>query len=98
MRPRSTVSGAAVAQIRDGSVFLDGEIVAIDENGCPSLQALHHQSARTQGRCVARDCELAYALDVRHSTVERRDKVSQVTESSRSIRFGGWFLVGHRIL
>jgi hypothetical protein len=33
-----------------------------------------------------------------HSTVERRDKVSQVTESSRSIRFGGWFLVGHRIL
>ena len=32
MRPRSTVSGAAVAQIRGGSALLDGEIVAIDEN------------------------------------------------------------------
>jgi hypothetical protein len=79
---RSTVSGAAVAQIRDGSALLDGEIVAIDEHGRPSLQALHHQSTRTQGRCVAPDCDLADALDVRHSTVERDDTVSQVTESA----------------
>ena len=34
MRPRTTPSVArAVAQVRDASVLLDGEIVAIDERG-----------------------------------------------------------------
>jgi len=34
-----------VAQLRAESALLDGEIVALDENGLPSFQALHHQSA-----------------------------------------------------
>jgi bifunctional non-homologous end joining protein LigD len=33
-----------VARIQADSALLDGEIVALDENGRPSFQALHHQS------------------------------------------------------
>jgi bifunctional non-homologous end joining protein LigD len=34
-----------VALIRAETAILDGEIVALDEDGRPSFQALHHQSA-----------------------------------------------------
>jgi len=37
----------AVAKVNAKAVLLDGEIVAIDANGQPSFQALHHQSAHT---------------------------------------------------
>ena len=47
----------AVAQIRDTSALLDGQIVAIDEHGRPSFQALHHQAAHTV---------VFYAFDVLH--------------------------------
>src|SRR4051794_12925961 len=33
-----------VAQVRADTALLDGEIVALDEQGRPSFQALHHQS------------------------------------------------------
>ena len=34
---------AAVARVRASRAMLDGELVALDENGRPSFQALHHQ-------------------------------------------------------
>jgi bifunctional non-homologous end joining protein LigD len=43
-----------IARLRPESVLLDGEIVAIDEDGRPSFQALHHQSV------------VYYAFDVVH--------------------------------
>ena len=45
MWPRSTRVTRAVAQIRDNAAVLDGEIVAIDEHGRPSFQALHSRRA-----------------------------------------------------
>jgi bifunctional non-homologous end joining protein LigD len=35
----------AVARLRPSTALLDGELVAIDEHGYPSFQALHHQRA-----------------------------------------------------
>jgi bifunctional non-homologous end joining protein LigD len=46
-----------VAQLRDNAAVLDGEIVAIDERGRPSFQALPHQAAHTI---------TFYAFDVLH--------------------------------
>jgi bifunctional non-homologous end joining protein LigD len=54
-----------VAQLRTEKVLIDGEIVALDEQGRPSFQALHHQSAH---RLVY------YAFDVLH--YEGRDLLS----------------------
>ena len=34
------------------AVLLDGEIVALDERGLPTFQALQHRSVKTHGRCV----------------------------------------------
>jgi bifunctional non-homologous end joining protein LigD len=42
----------AVARLRAETALLDGEVVAVDEDGHPSFQALHHQSAHTR-RLVA---------------------------------------------
>ena len=47
----------SVAQLRAEAALLDGEIVAVDEHGRPSFQALHHQSA---------DHIVYYAFDVLH--------------------------------
>jgi hypothetical protein len=57
-----------------------------------SIQCLFSQRGR-----VARDCDLADTLDVRHTTVERRDQLTQETKCARSVGFTGGFLVGHRI-
>jgi hypothetical protein len=48
-----------------------------------------------QRRRVARDGILANPLDVRHTTVERRDELSQATKCTRSVGFICGFLVGH---
>jgi bifunctional non-homologous end joining protein LigD len=39
------IIAGAVGAIPATSVMLDGEVVALDENGRPSFQALHHQAA-----------------------------------------------------
>jgi bifunctional non-homologous end joining protein LigD len=44
-----------VAQLPADRALLDGEIVAVDENGLPSFQALHHQSAHTIVYYTTRD-------------------------------------------
>jgi bifunctional non-homologous end joining protein LigD len=62
----------AVAQIRDNAAVLDGEIVAIDEHGRPSFQALHHQAAHTV---------VFYAFDVLH--LNGRDLTRQPLEERR---------------
>jgi DNA ligase D-like protein (predicted ligase) len=48
---------SSVRQIHANTALLDGEIVAIDDQGRPSFQALHHQSAHTL---------VYYAFDVLH--------------------------------
>src|SRR5580765_2094275 len=45
--------------VRATSAVLDGEIVALDADGCPSFQALHH--AATEGLSV-----VYYAFDLLH--------------------------------
>ena len=47
----------SVAAVEAEATLLDGEIVALDEQGRPSFQALHHQSAHTL---------VYYAFDVLH--------------------------------
>src|SRR5438093_9086357 len=47
----------SIAQLRAEAALLDGEIVAVDEQGRPSFQALHHQSAHHM---------VYYAFDVLH--------------------------------
>jgi bifunctional non-homologous end joining protein LigD len=49
----------AAAQVRAASAVLDGEIVALDADGRPSFQALHH--AATEGLAV-----VYYAFDLLH--------------------------------
>jgi bifunctional non-homologous end joining protein LigD len=46
-----------VARLKVASVLLDGQAVAIDEDGRPSFQALHHQAAHTV---------VYYAFDLLH--------------------------------
>jgi bifunctional non-homologous end joining protein LigD len=75
-----------VARLRSESVLLDGEIVAVDEQGRPSFQALHHQSAHAV---------VYYAFDVLHldgrdltatPLDERRSMLAQVLKGSRLLR------------
>jgi bifunctional non-homologous end joining protein LigD len=51
---------AEAQKLKVGSVVLDGEIVAIDEKGFPSFQALQHRSAHAKHAIVY------YAFDVLH--------------------------------
>ena len=75
-----------VARLQVASVVLDGEVVAIDEEGRPSFQALHHQAAHTL---------VYYAFDLLHfdgrdltatPLDERRDLLAQVLNGSRLLR------------
>jgi bifunctional non-homologous end joining protein LigD len=75
-----------VARLQAESVLLDGEVVAIDDQGRPSFQALHHQSAHTV---------VYYAFDLLHldgrdltatPLDERRDLLARVLNGSRLLR------------
>jgi bifunctional non-homologous end joining protein LigD len=75
-----------VARLQAESVLLDGEVVAIDDQGRPSFQALHHQSAHTL---------VYYAFDLLHldgrdltatPLDERRDLLARVLSGSRLLR------------
>src|SRR5262245_59087959 len=75
-----------VARLKLDSVLLDGEVVAIDEEGRPSFQALHHQAAHTV---------VYYAFDVLQiderdltttSLDERRQVLAEVLKGSRLLR------------
>ena len=77
---------AAVATIQQRSAMLDGEIIALDAEGRPSFQALHHQSTRST---------VYYAFDLLHvdgrdlmraPLEERRRELERVVEGSRVLR------------
>ncbi len=77
-----------VARLQAESVVLDGEVVAIDDQGRPSFQALHHQSAHTL---------VFYAFDVLHldgrnltatRLDERREMLAQMLQGSRLLHLG----------
>ena len=63
----------SLVQIHADDALLDGEIVALDENGRPSFQALHHQSAAVV---------VYYAFDVLH--VDGRDMLNVPLEERRA--------------
>lgn len=76
----------AVAQLRTDAALIDGEVVALDERGLPSFQALHHQSAHTI---------VFYAFDLLHLNgrdlsrmplEERRAALATVVEGTRILR------------
>lgn len=68
---------AAVRALKNHSLVLDGEIVAVDSNGRPSFQALQHRSARTDHQIVY------YAFDVLH--VDGADMASLPLDDRRSM-------------
>jgi bifunctional non-homologous end joining protein LigD len=63
-----------VSGLRANSVLLDGEVVAVDEHGRPSFQALHHQAAETI---------VYYAFDVLHC--DGRDLLRTPLDERRAI-------------
>jgi bifunctional non-homologous end joining protein LigD len=76
----------AIGQLNADAALLDGEIVAIDENGRPSFQALHHQSS---------NAIVYYAFDLLHLNgrdltrmplEERRAALAPVVEHTHVLR------------
>ena len=76
----------AVERMAVRSALIDGELVAIGEDGRPSFQALHHQSAQT---IVYYAFDLLY-LDgrdlVRRPLDERREALGEALEGSTLLR------------
>jgi len=73
----------SIAEVHTDTALLDGEIVALDENGRPSFQALHHQSAHIL---------VYYAFDLLHVNgrdtikvplTERRSQLGEIVASTR---------------
>lgn len=66
---------AAVATLRPGALMLDGEIVAIDDHGRPTFQALHHRTTK--------DVHIVYyAFDILH--LDGRDLNNDPLDSRRA--------------
>ena len=74
-----------VARLHGESVLLDGEVVAIDDQGRPSFQALHHQTAHTV---------VYYAFDVLH--LDGRDLITTPLDERREVL--ATVLTGSRLL
>src|SRR5437764_490254 len=66
---------AAVRSLPHGAAMLDGEIVAIDDRGRPTFQALHHRT--TRGIRI-----VYYAFDVLH--LDGRDLMKQPLDERRA--------------
>jgi bifunctional non-homologous end joining protein LigD len=66
-----------LAQLHAETALVDGEIVAIDDHGKPSFQALHHQNAHTL---------VYYAFDILH--LDGRDLLKSRLEDRRSALAG----------
>lgn len=73
----------SIAEVHTDTALLDGEIVALDENGRPSFQALHHQSAHIL---------VYYAFDLLHVNgrdtikvplTDRRSQLGEIVASTR---------------
>jgi bifunctional non-homologous end joining protein LigD len=64
----------AAATVHADSALIDGEIVALDENGRPSFQALHHQAARAV---------VFYAFDLLH--LNGRDLTGATLDERRDL-------------
>jgi bifunctional non-homologous end joining protein LigD len=68
----------AVSHVRASSALIDGELVALDETGRPTFQALHHQTAgRAPGALVY------YAFDLLHH--DGKDLLGTPLESRRAM-------------
>jgi bifunctional non-homologous end joining protein LigD len=72
----------AISKLRGDALLIDGEIVALDQQGRPSFQALHHQAAHTLAY---------YAFDLLHASgrdllktplTERRRELGRVLKGS----------------
>jgi bifunctional non-homologous end joining protein LigD len=75
--------GAAARRVKAEQALVDGEIVAVDETGRPSFQALQHRGLHTGHRIVF------YAFDVLHVNghdltgeplVKRRARLAKIIE------------------
>jgi DNA ligase D-like protein (predicted ligase) len=77
---------AAVATVTH-DVVLDGEIIALDADGRPSFQALHHQSSPATTVFYAFDLLRIGSDDLtRTPLAERRDALARALEGSRVMR------------
>jgi bifunctional non-homologous end joining protein LigD len=79
---------AAAARLTDGSLIVDGEIVAIGEDGLPSFQALQHRS-------VARTAVVFYAFDLLRlgATDYRNTPLAERRRALQSLTFGAPILL-----
>ncbi len=64
----------SIGQLQAEKALVDGEIVALDDEGRPSFQALHHQSAHTL---------VYYAFDILHC--DGRDLLKTPLDERRTI-------------
>jgi bifunctional non-homologous end joining protein LigD len=66
---------------------LDGEVIALDEEGRPSFQALHHQSSQSPTVFYAFDLLQFGGDDLRRTPLEqRREQLERALEGSRVLR------------
>jgi bifunctional non-homologous end joining protein LigD len=79
---------AAVARLDTESVLLDGEIVALDEQGCPSFQDLHHGPS-PGGRIAyyAFDALRIQGRDLMKRPLDERRRVLQDVVAGSSVHF-----------
>jgi bifunctional non-homologous end joining protein LigD len=71
-----------VGRVRAGRALLDGEVVALDDEGRPSFQSLHHQSATTIVYCAFDLLHLDGRDLLRAPLDERRALLSRVVDGS----------------
>jgi bifunctional non-homologous end joining protein LigD len=77
---------AAVATVKH-DVMLDGEIIALDEEGRPSFQALHHQASRSHTIYYAFDLLQIGGKDLtRTPLAQRRLELERALDGSRVLR------------